>query len=63
MRRKAVTDFRIGHGLGPRAFGGSGQLFPMTKLPLRETAQRHNFTIFLETSDNANVYSRLLSVQ
>jgi len=29
----AVTDLRIcqiGHGLGPRAFGGSAQLFPMT---------------------------------
>jgi len=28
-----VTDLRIGqigHGLGPRAFGGSAQLFPMT---------------------------------
>jgi len=25
--------------------------------------QRHNFTIYLETSGNANVSSRLLSVQ
>jgi len=25
-----VTDLRIGHGLGPRAFGGPAQLFPMT---------------------------------
>jgi len=27
------------------------------------TAQRDNFTIYLEMSRNANVYSRLLSVQ
>jgi len=25
--------------------------------------KRHNFTIYLETSGNANVYSRLLSVK
>jgi len=32
-------------------------------LKICETAQRHNFTIYLETGGNANVYSRLLSVQ
>jgi len=25
-----VTDLRIGHGLGPRAFEGPAQLLPMT---------------------------------
>jgi len=25
-----VVDLRIGHGLGPRAFGGPAQLVPMT---------------------------------
>jgi len=35
----------------------------MLKLKFCETAQRHNFTIFLETSGNANVSSRLVSVQ
>ena len=64
-----VTDLRIGqigHGLGPRAFRGPAQLFPMTtqySLIICEIAQRHNFTIYLEMSGNANVYSRLLSVQ
>ena len=48
-----------------RAFGGPAQLFPMTTQYLKfcKTAQRHNFTICLETIRNANVYSRLLSVQ
>jgi len=29
---QSVTDLRIGHGLGPRAFVGPAQLFPMTSL-------------------------------
>ena len=36
-------------GLGPRAFGGPVQLFPMTtqhKLKICETAQWHNFSEF-----------------
>jgi len=51
---------RAPHFWGPRA------TLPMTtqyQLKICETAQRHNFTIYLETSGNANVYSRLLSVQ
>jgi len=52
----------------PRAprFWGPAQLFSMTtqyQLIICETAQRHNFTIYLEMSGNASVYSRLLSVQ
>jgi len=45
---------------------GPAQLFPMTtqyQLNFCETAQRHNFTSYLETSGNANVYARLLSIQ
>jgi len=61
-----AADLRIGqvgHGLGPRAFGANTQLLPMTThywLKVCETAQMHNFTIYFDTSENANV-SRLLS--
>jgi len=57
------TDLRIGqigHGLGPRATLSYHDPI-LTKIC--ETAQKLNFTIHLETSGNANVYSRLLSVQ
>jgi len=47
----------IGHGLGPRT------TLSYDDSMLTKTAQKHNFTIYLETSGNANVYSRLLSVQ
>jgi len=60
-----MTDLRIGqigHGLGPRA---TLSYFMTTQYQLKicETAQRHNFTIYLETGGNANVYSRILSVK
>jgi len=58
------TDLRIGqigHGLGPRAtLSYDGSI--LTK-NLRNCAVAYNFTIYLETSGNANVFSRLLSVQ
>jgi len=43
-------------------FWGPPQLLPMT-IQICETEQRHNFTIYLETTGNVNVYSRILSVQ
>ena len=53
--------------LGPGFSGPRATLSYMTTqyqiLKICETAQRHNFTIYLEMSGNANVYSRLLSVQ
>jgi len=58
----AVTDLRmgqIGHGLGP------AQLIPMTthyKLKIWETALRHDFTIYLETSGNANAQTFISTV-
>jgi len=60
---RPVTDLRIGqigHGLGPHA-----TLFYDDSILTKNlrTAQSHNFTIYLETSGNANVSSRLLSVQ
>jgi len=57
-----VTDLRIdqvGHGLGPRDFGGNRATLSydrsvLTKiLKLCEAAQRYNFTIYFETSGNA----------
>jgi len=59
-----VTDLRIGqigHGLGPRATLSYDDVILTKKIC--ETAQRLNFTIYLETGGNANVCSRLLSVQ
>ena len=45
----------------PRAprFWGPAQLLPMTthySLKICETAQRHNFTTYFETSENVNVF-------
>ena len=64
----SVTDLRlgqIGHGLGPALLGARATLSYddsiLTKIC--ETRQRHNFTSYFEMSGNANVYSRLLSVQ
>jgi len=51
MYLQTVTELRIGQmgdGLGPRAFGGPAQIFPMTtqcQLKICKTAQRYNFTI------------------
>ena len=45
--------------MAPR-FWGPAQFLPMTTqywLKICETAQRHNFTIYLEKSGNSNVYS------
>jgi len=53
------------HRPWPRAprFWSPEQLFPMTtQCQFNKFAQRHNFTIYLETGGNANVYSRFLSV-
>ena len=61
---QSVTDLRIGqigHGLGPRATLSYDDVILNKKIC--ETAQRLNFTIYLETGGNANVCSRLLSVQ
>jgi len=58
-----VGSDRFTHRPWPRAPRNSSYDDSTLKLKIYETAQRHNFTIYLETSGNANVYSRLLSVQ
>jgi len=50
LKWHAETDLCIGHGLRPHAFRGLAQFLPMTtqhQLKIYETAQRHNFTIYL----------------
>jgi len=49
-----VTDLRIGqvgHGLGPRATPS----YDESLAKICEIAQRHNFKIYFETGENANV--------
>jgi len=56
---------QIGHGLGPRAFWSPEQLLPIMthyKLKIWASAQRHNFTIYFETSEKANVKTLISAV-
>ena len=55
-----VTDLRISHGLGPRAFGAPRTPSYDDSILTYETAQRRDFIMNFETSKNTNVQNQIL---